>query len=264
MLRQEVKNNWIPFVWWGALFFVSPAVLIAGVVFDSYALAFFGFVLVLSSFAAAIPLGILTASYEPDNTRRQIHFTLASLGDADQLLDEIDSELGADDAEIFGAIPSRFRRQTQGTLALTDSWVLWFGWTEFRFFPISRIVWVYKQIEISPAWWAVSDRRQVELAFVTQANTHMWLRIHCEDFADDAMEILIRKRPDALYGLRTEWKELADKSISPVLEEVARRRTAWEKMSSEERAEWRNDCLADARHFVRRVDLATEQNASEY
>jgi hypothetical protein len=264
MLREEGKNNWVPFAWWGALVLVSPTVLIAGFVFDSLALAFLGFVFILSSFAAVIPLGILTASYEPDNTRRQIHFTLASLGDVDQLLDEIDSELAADDGEVLGAIPSRFRRQTRGTLVLTDSWVLWFGWTEFRFFPISRIVWIYKQIEISPAWWAVSDRRQVELAIVTRANTQMWLRIHCEDFADEAMKILIRKCPEALYGLRTEWKELAGKSIAAILEEVARRRAALEKASPEERAEWRNDCLADARHFVRRVDTTAAGSATNY
>jgi len=213
----------------------------------------------------AIPFGFSRERYDPQKTSELIHFSLDDLGDADELLKQIDFELAAtENVEIIGARPTRFRRQTQGTLFLTETWILWFGWSKFRFLPISNILWFYKRIEIPSAWWQTSERRRVELACVTFSNELVTLRMHCEEFADEAMQVLIRKQPQALYGFQLEFKEMANKSITALQCEVARRRISWEKMSPEERAEWRNDCLADAQHFVCRVDSATGGSASPY
>jgi hypothetical protein len=213
----------------------------------------------------AIPFGFKRERYDSQRTSELIHLSLDNIGDADELLKQIDSELAATDkVEIFGAIPTRFRRQTQGTLFLTENWILWFGWSEFRFLPISSVLWFYKRIEIPSAWWQTSDRKRVELACVSFANDLLTLRMHCEEFVEDAMQILIRKQPQALFGFKPEFKEMADKHITALQHEVARRRVAWEPMPQEERAEWRNDCLADARHFVRRVDSTTGEGKVEY
>jgi hypothetical protein len=264
MLRWERRISWAATVWWFTLVTVCAASIVAGAGTDLYMLACAGFIVFFFVLAIAIGLGVFSSRYDSVTTWRQIHYTLDSLGDVNELLDQIDNELAGREAELFGPVPTRYRGQTRGSLILTQSWVLWFGWDGFRFFPIPRMVWLYKRIEVSAAWWGVSDHRRIELACVTRANTLLTLQMTDEDFLDEAIEILIRKRPEALFGFRAEWIELAKKSISPVLDEVARRRAAWEKASSEERAEWRNDCLADARHFVRRVDSTTEQNATEY
>jgi hypothetical protein len=264
MLRRESRNSWAVVVWFMMIATLVALTLILGVATRTEGLLCVGFMLVVLLFTLAIPMGMFSGLNDAVTTWQQIHYTLDSLGDADVLLYQIDRELAAEDVEIFGAIPERFRRQTRGTLVVTNAWILWFGWNEFRIFPISRIVWLYKRLEVSSAWWRVTDHRRVELACVTRANTLLTMRISCEEFADDAIEFLFRKRPEALYGFRAEWMHLAEESIEPVLKEVACRLVVWEQLSHEERAEWRNDCLADARHFVRRVDSMTAQSTSNY
>src|SRR5262249_3805418 len=140
MLRREARNSLTARVLWIASVILIAATFVVGAAAASEALACVIFILFLFVLMLAAPPGFFSARHDPAKTWEQIHFTLDSLGDANDLLDQIDLELAADGAEIFGAIPSRYRRQTQGTLVLTESWILWFGWHEFRFFPISRIV----------------------------------------------------------------------------------------------------------------------------
>jgi hypothetical protein len=256
MLRRERRSRWLVIVLAQAFVLPWMLMIIVGAAYGSTdAACGTACALVYLLPVLAIPFAIFLNRYDSAKTWELLRFSLSPLGDVEKLIDSIDGEL-ADGAhiEVCGISPSRFRRQTNGTVVLTRSWILWFGLKEFRFLPVSHVLWFYKLIEAPSAWWDIRDRRRSQLACVTRRNELLELRALDEEFLDDALEILIRKRPEALFGFRAEWMELAEKAISPVLEEVARRRAKWQLASPEERAEWRNDCLADARHFVCRVD----------
>src|SRR5262249_5547041 len=129
------------------------------------------------------PIVVHPLRYRPARTRRLMQRSLSRYGNPDELIDAIDVELqDRSFVRDLGLQPIRFYWQTTGHVIFTESWLLWFGWTEFRFLRVADMQWYYKRIEICSRLWSTSDRVTAFLVCVSSSGEPFLLRLLNEDY----------------------------------------------------------------------------------
>ena len=227
-------------------------------------LSFVGFCLVYSM-VGIVPFALHAYSYRPAKSRRLLLRCLSPYGDPDKLIDEIDIELRDRSFVRDGGLqPDRFYRRTTGHIIFTEHWLLWFGWSEFRFLPIAEVAWFYKRIEVQSRFWGISDRVVPYLVCVTGSGEPHLFRLFNEDYVDEALHRMLRRRPEALCGFQGEWRALAETEPAALRQLVAERRAEWEVLSAGRRADMRDEQLDDAFLNIRRVDSSSSPKERKY
>src|SRR4029077_2943677 len=122
-------------------------------------------------------------------------------------------------------------------LIFTEHWLLWFGWSEFRFLPIADVFWFYKRIEVQPRLWCTSDRIRNYLVCVTGLGEPHHSRLFNDEYVDEAIYRLVRRRPEARCAFQAEWQALAATQPAALRQMVAERRREWEHLSAARRAD---------------------------
>jgi hypothetical protein len=193
--------------------------------------------------------------YNPRRTARQLRLSLALRGDVNELIERIDDELAdAPKVEDLGFLPTRIRYQTRGQIVVTRSWLLWFGWSSFRFLPLADLIWFYKRVDLQPNQLFLRDHRIAYLVCLdARGETHA-LRMTCESYLDDALEVMARHRPEALFGFQGEWEELADLGVEKVQAAVNQRKVEFEKLNRYRRGSWIEARAEEAIRYLRRND----------
>ncbi|HLW66161.1 MAG TPA: hypothetical protein VKS79_12690 [Gemmataceae bacterium] len=211
------------------------------------------------------PFVVHPLRYRPAMTRCLIKHSLSPYGNPDELIDAIDLEL--QDRSYLrdsGMRPDRFYWQTTGHVVFTESWLLWFGWSEFRFLRLAELLWFYKRIEVRTRVWSTRDHVVSCLVCVNANGRPFLLRLFSEDYVDEALHRMVRRRPEALFGFQGEWRALAETEPPALQHLVARRRAEWEKLSRSSQVDLKEDRFDDACHFVRRVDSSSCPNGQKY
>jgi hypothetical protein len=216
-------------------------------------------------FALTLPFLSYPFLYRPAKTRRLMQRCLSPYGDPEKLIDEIDIELrDRSFVRDAGLQPDRLYRQTTGHLIFTERWLLWFGWSEFRFLSIADVFWFYKRIEVQPRLWGTSDRIRNYLVCVTGRGEPHHLRLFNDEYVDEAIYRLLRRRPEALCGFQAEWQALAATQPAALRQMVAERRQEWEHLSAARRADWKDERFDDACLYIRRVDSSSSPEERRY
>jgi len=269
--RERRKHSLIWYGTFGLLFaYLALLVLLGVIVYDVAtgqlsdafgSLAVSVFCLLLGT----IPLAELPLRFRPTKTSRLLQQSLSPYGDPEKLIDEIDTELqDRSFVRDAGLQPDRFYRRTTGHLIFTKHWLLWFGWSEFRFLPTADVVWFYKRVEVQSRLWGVSDRVVPYLVCVTGSGEPFLFRLFAEDYVDEALQRLLRRRPEALCGFQGEWRALAETEPKALRQLVAERRAEWERLSAGRRADARDERIDDAFLNIRRVDSASSPAERRY
>jgi hypothetical protein len=215
--------------------------------------------------AFVLPLWRHPFRYQPAKTHRLLHEQLSPHGNPETVVDAIDLELqDRSFVRDSGLQPCRFYRQTIGHIIFTEQWLLWFGWMEFCFLHVADVVWFYKRIEVKTRFLGMSDRVLTYLVCVGPDGTPHLLRLLNEEYVDEAMDRLLRRRPEALCGFQGEWRALAETEPEALRELAAQQRAEWERLSSDDRADARDERLDDAFLNIRRVDASSSGEERKY
>jgi len=90
------------------------------------------------------------------------------------------------------------------------------------------------------------------------------LRLLNEDYVDEALHRLIRRRPDALFGFQGEWRELAETDPAALQHLVRDRQAEWQRLSGSRRKDGIDERRDDASQLVRRVDSTSSPSERKY
>jgi hypothetical protein len=126
------------------------------------------------------------------------------------------------------------------------------------------VAWFYKRIEVQSRFWGISDRVVPYLVCVTGSGVPYLFRLFGEDYVDEALQRLLRRRPEALCGFQGEWRALAETEPEALRQLVTERRAEWERLSAGRKADIRDERLDDAFLNIRRVDSASSPAERRY
>lgn len=201
----------------------------------------------------------LADQFAPGLTQMRFGVLFAYYGETNDLIRQIDSEFEPGKGHwIRGELPGAFRGRGNRCAMLGEFWLIVFEPEDFWIVRVPDILWTFKRIVAKPAWWG-GERLVFQVCCVMNVD-----RIYCipmlnESWADELLQELVERRPEALFGYRGEWRDLAAKGRKAMRAEVARRKEEWNAFDEEGRDDWQMDRRDEAENFVRRVDpLAPE------
>jgi hypothetical protein len=236
-------------------FFLVMVALVFGSANDSdAALCLFSCFAGLLVPAIVVITSIFRDRYAQDLTENRLNLLLSPYGNLQVVIRQIDSEIESESTrQIRGSRPNLFRGKRNRCAMITDSWLLVFEPWEFWIVSVADILWAFKRISVEPRWW-VGDRLIYQVCCVLGADRIYCMQMPNESWANDILEVMIERRPEALFGDRGEWRDLAAMGRKAMRIEIARRRELWSALDEEGRGDWHMDRRDEAANFVRRVD----------
>lgn len=190
--------------------------------------------------------------------RPEEHWLLCGLREHGGTLDvvrTIDAEWSHPETRILGSLtnwPAWVIDATTSFVVLTQNWLLRVRPGLFQSLPLSRIVWIYKQITANratiaakPYFYGVGFRRDDGRTTLVELDR--------ESDADMVLEIILQRRPELPVGYIGEWVG-AGSSTGQLRQARDDRKKMLESLADDEREAWMNDRLDEALRFPRRVD----------
>jgi hypothetical protein len=209
--------------------------------------------------AGLLPLVLLLAAligrnYAPESTNNRLITLLFQYGKIKQVIKQIDSEVeSGKQTQIRGSLPGALRGLGNRCAIISESWLIIFEPEDFWIVRISDILWAFKRIIARPTRWT-GERLIFQVCCVMNVDRVYCIPLPNEAWADEVLQMLVKRRPEVLFGYHGEWRDLAANGRAAMGAEIARRRNEWYALDEEGRDEWRMDRLDEAENFVRRVD----------
>ena len=179
---------------------------------------------------------------------------LKPYGKPREIARQIDAELcDPDRSEIVGRRPWWWGvlGWTQ-RVAVTQNWVVGLAGNGAAAVHLPQLVWVHKQL--------IAGRNPLRPRIHTGFGCHLddgsfhLVYTQTEADADDVLEAIVERRPEALTGFGAACVDLLAQGLQAQVDEVARRREHVRLLCPDDRERWLDERLAELDEFPRRVD----------